>query len=85
MEKFTKIVVGPPSMRLLGLVLEVDGDGGDKEQLMDPGLDGGVGLRTDKAELKIIAGFLPIVGLVCSFVVVWNSAADHLYTHQWKQ
>ena len=55
MEKFTKIVVGPPSMRLLGLVLEVDG--GDKEQLLDPGLDGGVGLRTDKAELKINAGF----------------------------
>ena len=71
-------------MRLLGLVLEVDGDGGDKEQLLDPGLDGGVGLRTDKAELKINAGFSPIVGLVCSNVVVWNSAADHLYTRQWK-
>ena len=74
-------MVGPPSMRLLGLVLEVDG-GGDMEQL-DPGLDE-VGLRTDKAELKIIAGFLPIVGLVCSFVVVWNLTADHLYTPQWK-
>ena len=81
MEKFTKIVVGPPSMRLLGLVLEVDG-GGDMEQL-DPGLDG-VGLRTDKAELKIIADFFPILGLVCSFVVVWNLTADHLYTRQWK-
>ena len=71
-------------MRLLGLVLEVDGDGGDKEQLLDPGLDGGVGLRTDKAELKIIARSFPIVGLVCFVVVVWNTAADHLYTRQWK-
>ena len=68
-------------MRLLGLVLEVDG-GGDMEQL-DPGLDG-VGLRTDKAELKINPGFSPIIGLVCSNVVVWNLAADHLYTRQWK-
>ena len=67
-----------------GLFLDVDGGGGDWKQLLDPGLDGGVGLRTDKAELKIIAGFLPIVGLVCSNVVVWNSAADHLYTRQWK-
>ena len=71
-------------MRLLGLVLEVDGDGGDKEQLLDPGLDGGVGLRTDKAELKIVADFFPFMGLVCSIVVIWNSAADHLYTRQWK-
>ena len=71
-------------MRLLGLVLEVDGDGGDKEQLLDPGLDGGVGLRTDKAELKIVADFFPFMGLVCSIVVIWNSAADHLYTRPWK-
>ena len=71
-------------MRLLGVVLEVDGDGGDKEQLLDPGLDGGVGLRTNKAELKINTDFLPIVSLVCSVVVVWNLAADHLYTRQWK-
>ena len=71
-------------MRLLGLVLEVDGDGGDKEQLLDPGLDGGVGLRTDKAELKIVADFFQFMGLVCSIVVIWNSAADHLYTRQWK-
>ena len=71
-------------MRLLGLVLEVDGDGGDKEQLLDPGLDGGVGLRTDKAELKIVADFFPFMGLVCSIVVIWNLAADHLYTRQWK-
>ena len=63
-------------MRHLGLVLEVDGGGGDLEQL-DPGLDGG-GLRTVKAELKFIARSFPIVGLVCSNVVVWNSAADHL-------
>ena len=42
-------------MRHLGLVLEVDGGGGDLEQL-DPGLDGG-GLRTVKAELNINAGF----------------------------
>ena len=69
-------------MRHLGLVLEVDGGGGDLEQL-DPGLDGG-GLRTVKAELKVIARSFPIVGLVCSNVVVWNSAADHLYTRQWK-
>ena len=68
-------------MHLLGLVLEVDG-GGDLKQL-DPGLDG-VSLRTDKAELNIIAGFFSVVGLVCSFVVVWNLAADHLYTRQWK-
>ena len=70
-------------MRHLGLVLEVDGGGGDLEQL-DPGLDGGVGLRTDKAELKIVADFFPFMGLVCSIVVIWNSAADHLYTRQWK-
>ena len=70
-------------MRHLGLVLEVDGGGGDLEQL-DPGLDDGVGLRTDKAELKIVADFFPFMGLVCSIVVIWNSAADHLYTRQWK-
>ena len=68
-------------MRHLGLVLEVDG--GDLEQL-DPGLDGG-GLRTVKAELKFIARSFPIVGLVCSFVVVWKLTADHLYTRQWKR
>ena len=71
-------------MRHLGFILEVDGGGGVWKHLLDPGLDGGVGLRTDKAELKINAGFSPIVGLVCSNVVVWNSAADHLYTRQWK-
>ena len=71
MEKFTIIVVGPPSMRPLGFILEVDGGGGDWEQLLDPGLDGD-GLRTDRSELKIIAGFFPIMGLVCSVVVVWH-------------
>ena len=71
-------------MHHLGLFRNVNDGGGDWEQLLDPGLDGD-GLRTDRSELKIIAGFFPIVGLVCSVVVVWNSAADHLYTRQWKR
>ena len=71
-------------MRHLGFILEVDGGGGVWKQLLDPGLDGGVGLRTDKAELKIVADFFQFMGLVCSIVVIWNSAADHLYTRQWK-
>ena len=59
-------------MHHLGFILEVDGGGGVRKQLLDPGLDGGVGLRKDKAELKINTDFLPIVGLVCSVVVVWH-------------
>ena len=55
-------------MHHLGLFRNVNDGGGDWEQLLDPGLDGD-GLRTDRSELKIIAGFFPIMGLVCSFVL----------------
>ena len=69
-------------MRHLGFFLVLDG-GGILEQLLDPGRDG-VGWRTDKSELKIMAGIAAIIGLVSCNVDVLNWAADHLYTRQCK-
>ena len=58
-------------MRHLGFFLVLDG-GGILEQLLDPGLDGGVGLRTDKTELNNMAGVAANVGLDSCDVVVFN-------------
>ena len=58
-------------MRHLGFFLVLDG-GGILEQLLDPGLGGGVGLRTDKTELNNMAGVAANVGLDSCDVVVFN-------------
>ena len=57
-------------MRHLGFFLTED-DGVVLEQLLDPG-QGGVGLRTDKTELKNMVGIAAIVGLDSCNVVVLN-------------
>ena len=58
-------------MRLLGFFLTEDDDGVVLKQHLDPGR-GGVGWRTDKSELKNMAGIAAIVGLVSCNVVVEN-------------
>ena len=63
--------ISEPSMRHLGFFLTEDGDGVVLEQLLDPG-QGGVGLRTDKTELKNMVGIAAIVGLDSCNVVVLN-------------
>ena len=62
--------ISAPSMRHLGFFLTED-DGVVLEQLLDPG-QGGVGLRTDKTELKNLVGIAAILGLDSCNVVVLN-------------